>query len=260
MGVRTFSPLPEQSIILFCACVKYLKRNPQVPSTLFLCEGSGIGLSDETLITKAPSQRTHWPFSSLGHAPSRALLATVPRNPRPALFLGNGHKPQLAAKVSLTPLGVLPVDGIIFFSDILTLPYGLGIPIEMREAVGPVVTTPLRKLEDFGVFEKYDPKVHTPFVQDALQIVRSKTPGEVALLGFAGAPWTVTSYLTDGKASRKFEAIRTWMHRDPVELASALRLLGQATAAYLKSQIQSGAQVVQIFDTVAFGNASWFFC
>jgi uroporphyrinogen decarboxylase len=158
--------------------------------------------------------------------------------------------PEVAAEVSLTPLTAgMPVDGIIFFSDILTLPFGLKVPIEMREGVGPVVTEPLRTVESFDVFEHYRPSEHTPYVGDALKIVRAKTPAPIALLGFAGAPWTVASYLAEGKSGRKFEAIRTWMHRDPEGLTEALAKLGRATAVYLRSQIEAGAQVVQVFDT-----------
>ncbi len=157
--------------------------------------------------------------------------------------------PEVAADVSLTPLGALPIDGIIFFSDILTLPYGLGVPVEMREGVGPVVTHPLRTPEAFSVFSSYAADQHTPFVSEALTRVRERIPTEMALLGFAGAPWTVTSYLAEGNSGRKFEAVRTWMHRDPASLSEALSLLGEATAKYLISQIRAGAHMVQLFDT-----------
>ncbi len=157
--------------------------------------------------------------------------------------------PNLAADVSLTPIGTLPVDAVIFFSDILTLPYGMNIPVEMREGVGPVCTAPLRSAESFSVFESYSPQTHTPFVSEALQLVRKRMSPDLALLGFAGAPWTVASYLSEGTGGRKFEAIRTWMHRDPSDLARALSLLGDATVSYLGSQAEAGAHAVQLFDT-----------
>jgi uroporphyrinogen decarboxylase len=157
--------------------------------------------------------------------------------------------PELAAQVSLTPVGTLPIDGIIFFSDILTLPYGLGVPIEMREGVGPVCTAPLRTAAAFEVFRDFSAQKHTPYVGEALKIVRQRAAPEIALLGFAGAPWTVASYLAEGKSGRKFEAIRTWMHRDPVELTAALSSLADATVDYLKAQVEGGAQIVQLFDT-----------
>jgi uroporphyrinogen decarboxylase len=127
-------------------------------------------------------------------------------------------QPEVAAEVSLTPLAAgLPVDGIIFFSDILTLPYGMGIPITIEEKVGPVATTPLRTLSDFAVFEKFSAEQHTPFVGQALQKISASIPVKMAVLGFAGAPWTVACYLTEGKSGKKFEAIRNWkMHSEHV--------------------------------------------
>ena len=157
--------------------------------------------------------------------------------------------PELAKKVSLLPLEVLPVDGIIFFSDILTLPYGMGIKVEMRESIGPVIPEPLRDEKSFSAFERFKPIEHTGFVGEALRGIRKGLDPEIALLGFAGAPWTVASYLVEGKANKQFSEIKGWMHRDPASLARALDMLGEATVSYLRHQAESGAQVVQLFDT-----------
>src|SRR5476649_1297754 len=88
-------------------------------------------------------------------------------------------KPEVAAEVTLLPLEVLPVDGVILFSDILTLPYGLGLPIEMRESVGPITTEPLRTRAAFATFDNFVPETHTAFVGDALTRVRGTVPGEI---------------------------------------------------------------------------------
>jgi uroporphyrinogen decarboxylase len=158
--------------------------------------------------------------------------------------------PELAAKVSLLPLEALPVDGVIFFSDILTLPYGMGVDIEMKESIGPVILKPFRSEADFHSFKNFRPTDHTKFVGEAMHLITKKLPSEVALLGFAGAPWTVASYLTEGHLKkRQFANIKSWMFRDPKGLRSALELLGDATVQYLKYQRNSGAHVVQIFDT-----------
>jgi uroporphyrinogen decarboxylase len=157
--------------------------------------------------------------------------------------------PEVAAEVSLQPIDQLPVDAVIFFSDILTLPYGLGIGIEMRESVGPVVPEPLRTAEDFARFAEFEPARHTGFVGEALRRIREKMPAEKTLLGFAGAPWTVASYLVEGKATRHFESIQAWRHRDPRGLARSLERLGDATLSYLRYQVENGAQAVQLFDT-----------
>jgi len=158
-------------------------------------------------------------------------------------------KPDVATEVSLLPLEVLPVDAVIFFSDILTLPYGFGIEVKMQESIGPVVTSPLKTAEAFARFAEFDPAEHTAFVGKALQNIRERIPGEMALLGFAGAPWTVGSYLIEGKGKTHFESIKGWMHRDPEGLTTALSTLGDATLKYLRYQVKNGAHAVQLFDT-----------
>ncbi|NBT58770.1 hypothetical protein EBT16_08310 [bacterium] len=123
-------------------------------------------------------------------------------------------KPDIAAEVSLLPLSVLPVDAVIFFSDILTLPFGLGLPIEMKESVGPVLEKPLTTREQFSVFESFDAIKHTGYVGEALTRIKKTLSPETALLGFAGAPWTVASYLVEGRSNRNFPQIKGWQsHR-----------------------------------------------
>ncbi|MCB0403356.1 MAG: uroporphyrinogen decarboxylase [Bdellovibrionales bacterium] len=160
-------------------------------------------------------------------------------------------RPEVAARVSLLPLEVLDVDAVIFFSDILTLPYGLGVPVELHEGVGPVLPAPLRSENDFATFESFDPSTHTKFVGDALTRIREGLHPSKALFGFAGAPWTVASYLIEGRSSREFRHLLGWMQKDPQGLARVLQTLAEATTRYLEYQIRSGAHAVQLFDTWA---------
>lgn len=164
-------------------------------------------------------------------------------------FWESVQKPELASEISLLPLEILPVDAIIFFSDILTLPFGLGIPVTLQESVGPVIEKPLRSPQDFDVFQNYQPEAHTPFVSESLKQISARRPEDVALLGFAGAPWTVASYLVEGRGNKNFPHLKAWMHSDPKSLAQALEKLGDATVKYLLSQAASGAHMVQLFDT-----------
>lgn len=157
--------------------------------------------------------------------------------------------PKLAIEVSLQPLDVIPVDGVIFFSDILTLPYGFGMEVEMQESIGPVVMNPLRSESAFEVFRDFRPEAHTKFVGEALTGIREKLKPETALLGFAGAPWTVGSYLIEGRGKTHFAHLKQWLLRDPEGLSRALFPLADATLAYLKYQHSSGAHLVQLFDT-----------
>lgn len=158
-------------------------------------------------------------------------------------------QPEVAKEVSLLPLAVLPVDAVIFFSDILTLPFGLGLPIEMKESIGPVLEKPLISREQFNIFESFEATQHTGYVGEALSRIKKTIPSEIALLGFAGAPWTVASYLVEGKSNRHFAQIKGWLYRNPRELFDSLDLLANATVKYLKLQIQSGVDAIQLFDT-----------
>ncbi|MBI1861351.1 MAG: uroporphyrinogen decarboxylase [Deltaproteobacteria bacterium] len=158
-------------------------------------------------------------------------------------------RPELAAEVSLLPLKTVKVDAVIFFSDILTLPYGQGVPIELVESVGPVLRERFEGPEAFRRFEEFDPSRHTPFVGEAMQSIRGSLSPDIALIGFAGSPWTVASYLVEGKSSKNFAHIKGWAFEDPESLADSLAHLAQATGRYLRAQIEAGAQVVQLFDT-----------
>ncbi len=168
-------------------------------------------------------------------------------------------QPELAAEVTLQPTRQLPVDAAILFSDILTLPWGMGVPIEMRESIGPVVTEPFKNLADFEKFRDFDASKHTPFVGEALHRVREELAPDKTMIGFAGAPWTVACYLAGTPGKRSFEGLLRWLHRDPESLAKALDELGQATTRYLVYQIQHGAQMVQLFDTWVSEVPRWFF-
>lgn len=166
--------------------------------------------------------------------------------------------PSVTVDVTLQPVEQLDVDAAILFSDILTLPFGLKVPVEMREGVGPVVTQPLRTEEAFRVFDGYEEK-HTGYVSESLSLLRKALPAEKALLGFCGAPWTVGCYLIEGEPDREFEHVQRWMYRDPRSLQASLAMLSAASGKYLANQVRAGADLVQIFDTWLCLMPRWFF-
>jgi uroporphyrinogen decarboxylase len=157
--------------------------------------------------------------------------------------------PELAVEVSLQPLSAVGVDAVIFFSDILTLPYGMGISIEMKEAIGPVVLNPFRDQKEFSRFLAFAPQMHVPFVGKALREIRRRAPEEKAVIGFAGAPWTVTAYLVEGRGKTDFAKTKQWLEDDTSNALKSLEQLGHATIEYLKYQVESGVDIVQLFDT-----------
>ena len=157
--------------------------------------------------------------------------------------------PALAKEVSLLPVRELAVDAVIFFSDILTLPVSVGIPIEMREGVGPLISKPLRQVSDFEVFSDYSPETKVPYIAETLRSLRNELANEIALIGFAGGPWSVACYLVQGRGKNGFEEVGAWVQRDGKGFETALSLLTDATIQYLDFQVRSGAQVLQLFDT-----------
>jgi len=157
--------------------------------------------------------------------------------------------PDLACEVSCLPLNELDVDAAIFFSDILSLPYGMGVKIEMRESVGPVIDKPWQHRADFEALQKFQPQRDTRFVGDALSLLRRRLPEGKLLIGFAGAPWTVACYLIEGRGKSQFLEIKKWLWGSPADLTFCLHALFRATKDYLNFQLDSGAQALQLFDT-----------
>lgn len=157
--------------------------------------------------------------------------------------------PSLATEVSLLPIEILDVDAVIFFSDILTPFFGMDIPIELKESVGPVLDKPFRTLTAFEPLADFDPQLHTAFVGQTLSQIRSALDPKKALIGFAGAPWTVACYLVEGQGKKGFPSLLSWLYEDPSGVGTVLEILGALTSRYLQFQVKSGAQLVQVFDT-----------
>jgi uroporphyrinogen decarboxylase len=157
--------------------------------------------------------------------------------------------PELCAEVTLQPVERLGVDAAILFADI-TLPFeGLGFPFEIREGVGPVVFEPISSADDVARLRPFDPEEWVAPLLEAIRIVRRRSP--VPLIGFAGAPFTLASYLVEGGPTRTFAKVKTLMHAEPNAWEELMRRLVDATIAYLRAQATAGAQALQVFDSWA---------
>ncbi|MBI3997749.1 MAG: uroporphyrinogen decarboxylase [Armatimonadetes bacterium] len=155
--------------------------------------------------------------------------------------------PELCAQVTLLPVTQLGVDAAILFSDI-TLPLlGLGVPFEIVEGTGPVIGRPVRTEADIEALRVIDPERDVPFVPEAIRLIRQEAP--VPLIGFAGAPFTLASYLIEGRGSRDLPATKRMLHGAPTLWARLMARLTEATLAYLRAQITAGVQAVQLFDS-----------
>jgi uroporphyrinogen decarboxylase len=157
---------------------------------------------------------------------------------------------DLAAEVSLQPLRIVGVDAVIFFSDILIPVEAMGVKVSLTDK-GPEIENPIRSMADVNRLRNPDPASEVPFVGNILKRLRAELRGQVPLLGFSGAPWTLASYMIEGGGSKSFAEIKKMAFGDPATLRALLDKLATTVIAYLKFQIESGAQVVQLFDTWA---------
>ena len=157
--------------------------------------------------------------------------------------------PELAAEVTLQPLRELGVDAAIVFADILLPIEAMGVQVRIDAGAGPVIEPPIRTSEDVDRLKRLDPVRDMPFVFETIRRVRAKAA--VPCIGFAGAPFTLASYMIEGGASRDFIATKSFMHAHPADWRRFMDLLVDGTAAYLRAQVEAGAEAVQLFDSWA---------
>ncbi len=169
---------------------------------------------------------------------------------RAGTFLDLCYQPELAAEVTLQPIRRYGFDAAILFSDILVVPDGLGQDVTFREGDGPRLD-PVRTDADLRRLDIGRVAPHLAPVYEAVARIRAMLPNEVALIGFAGAPWTVATYMVEGGTSRDFLEAKGWLYRDPASFTTLIDLLVEATVAHLSAQIEAGVEVVQLFDTWA---------
>jgi uroporphyrinogen decarboxylase len=167
-------------------------------------------------------------------------------------FLDLCYNSELAAEVTLQPIRRYDFDAAILFADILLIPHALGQDVSFAEGEGPRLA-PVKTLKDLERFRRRDIHAHLAPVYETVRLVRSGLSPEKALIGFAGAPWTVATYMIGGGAQRDPAALRKVWYDDPDFAAGLTAILIDATAAYLIKQIEAGAEAVQLFDTWASG-------
>ena len=168
---------------------------------------------------------------------------------RAGSFLALCTTPELACEVTLQPLARFRLDAAILFSDILTIPHAMNLGLEFESGEGPRIAQPVRTAADIDRLPVPDPERDLRYVLDAVRLVRRELGGRVPLIGFAGSPWTVATYMVEGGGSKTFAAIKGMMYAAPRDLHRLLAILATATSAYLNAQIAAGAQAVMLFDT-----------
>lgn len=164
-------------------------------------------------------------------------------------FMDLCTNPELACEVTLQPLRRYPMDAAILFSDILTIPDAMGLGLHFVEGEGPQFHNPVRTESEVAALSVVDSARDLKYVMDAVSTIRRELNGSVPLIGFAGSPWTLATYMVEGASSRDFSRVKTMAFNQPEVMHQLLSVLADSVADYLRCQIEAGAQVVQIFDT-----------
>jgi uroporphyrinogen decarboxylase len=157
--------------------------------------------------------------------------------------------PELACEVTLQPLERFAFDAAILFSDILTIPDAMGLGLSFAEGEGPQFAKPIRTAEDIKQLPIPDPESELRYVIDAVRLIKTNLQGRVPLIGFSGSPWTLATYMVEGKSSKSFQKVKSLMFEQPQLMHQMLDKLAQSVAAYLNAQIAAGADAVMVFDT-----------
>ena len=166
-------------------------------------------------------------------------------------FFDVADTPELCAEVTLQPVRRHGVDAAVMFADIMTPVRGMGIEVDLVEGVGPVVDRPIRTRADVERLVVPDPDEAFAPVLEAVRLVRSELPDETAVIGFCGGPFTVASYLVEGRASRELARTKALLLSEPATWDALLEKLSDAFAAYVAAKTRAGADAVQLFDSWA---------
>lgn len=164
-------------------------------------------------------------------------------------FLELCKTPELAAAVTVSAAERLGVDAAIIFADILLLLEPMGMQLEFTAGDGPVLHNPIRTVADVARLRAVTPEETLPFVLQAITLTRAELQAHIPLIGFAGAPFTLASYMLEGGGSRTYLHTKTFMYTQPQAWHTLMTLLSQNLVRYLNSQIAAGAQAVQVFDS-----------
>jgi uroporphyrinogen decarboxylase len=159
--------------------------------------------------------------------------------------------PELAAEITLQPVRRYGVDAAVLYSDIVVPVHAIGFGVDVQPGVGPVVESPFSSKDDLARLRPLEPSEDVPYVLETVRLLASELPHSVPLIGFAGAPFTVASYLIEGRPSRDYARTKSLMHTAPELWDALMERLADLALSFLRAQVAAGAQAVQLFDSWA---------
>src|SRR5215469_5194431 len=157
--------------------------------------------------------------------------------------------PDLCAQVTLMPVKEFGVDAAVLYADIMLPLEGMGVSLEIQPDIGPIIHNPIRTMQDVHALRIIDPEESTPFVLEAIRLVRHELEGKQAVIGFSGAPFTLACYLIEGQPSRDYGLAKSLMYGQPEVWHALMEKLTEVTVRYLVAQVKAGVNAVQLFDS-----------
>lgn len=164
-------------------------------------------------------------------------------------FFERCQTPELACEITIQPVDIVGVDAAILFSDILVVPQAMGLEVQLKENVGPLLPQPIKTVADLARVRVPDVDETLGYVFDAIKLIKHELNDRVPLIGFAGAPWTLLCYMVQGKGSKTFDEAKAFCYSQPELAHQLLQMITDTTIAYLKGQIKAGADTLQLFDS-----------
>ncbi|MGI8545554.1 MAG: uroporphyrinogen decarboxylase [Aridibacter sp.] len=166
-------------------------------------------------------------------------------------FLTSCKTPELASEITIQPIDIIKTDAAILFSDILVIPEAFGMHLELVESVGPVFDEPICQVKDLDKLNTEGVVERLEYVMQAVKMTKERLNGRVPLIGFSGSPWTLACYMVEGRGSKNFDKIKSFVYNEPEAAGKLLQMLADSIVEYLNAKIRAGCDAVQIFDTWA---------
>ena len=197
-------------------------------------------------LRRQPTERTPiWLMRQAG----RYLPEYRATRARAGSFLDLAGNPELACEVTLQPIERYGFDASILFSDILILPHAMGLGLGFAPGEGPFFERPIQGPGDISALPMPDPIDDTGYVMEAVRLIRAGLPAQTPLIGFAGSPWTVATYMIEGRSSKDFAKAKQLLLAEPDAAHQLMNHLADATAAYLLAQVEAGVDALMVFDS-----------
>ena len=157
--------------------------------------------------------------------------------------------PALCVEVTMLPVTRLGVDAAVMFADIMLPLDGMGVPFRIEPEIGPIIDTPIRTAAQVDALRIIPAEEATPYVFDAIRLLRRELKDTAALVGFSGSPFTLACYMIEGRPSRTYDVAKGFMYSHPAEWHRMMKTITEVIVRYLRAQVQAGVQVVQLFDS-----------